>query len=231
MVGAAGFEPATAGLEIRCSIRLSYAPSLVFSSVYQLRPLRKLYKGCTCLKGFGQLAHRILNFYVAHLDVALLGRAYNTVTQYPLNHQIIDAQFLEIGRKSPPIGVPARAISIQTLAKLVGRRFRAIPGNDCEPIKLEFDNDLYIQEWTKTQFAGAEIHLTVCDFLHAIEPYFETLKVNDEAEYWDTGDIKLLKQHLANCDRFIEEHLQEHPPAKVKVKEPTGRIVDMPTYD
>jgi hypothetical protein len=27
MVGAAGIEPATAGLEIRCSIRLSYAPS------------------------------------------------------------------------------------------------------------------------------------------------------------------------------------------------------------
>ena len=29
MVGAAGFEPATAGLEIRCSIRLSYAPGLL----------------------------------------------------------------------------------------------------------------------------------------------------------------------------------------------------------
>src|SRR5580704_12671093 len=29
MVGAAGIEPATAGLEIRCSIRLSYAPSVV----------------------------------------------------------------------------------------------------------------------------------------------------------------------------------------------------------
>jgi hypothetical protein len=27
MVGAAGIEPATLGLEIRCSIRLSYAPS------------------------------------------------------------------------------------------------------------------------------------------------------------------------------------------------------------
>jgi hypothetical protein len=26
MVGAAGIEPATPGLEIRCSIRLSYAP-------------------------------------------------------------------------------------------------------------------------------------------------------------------------------------------------------------
>jgi hypothetical protein len=55
--------------------------------------------------------------------------------------------------------------------------------------------------------------------------------VNDEAEYWDTSDIKRLKQHLANCDRFIEEHLQEHPTAKVKVKEPTERIVDMITYD
>jgi hypothetical protein len=28
------------------------------------------------------------------------------VTQYPLNHQIIDAQFFQIGRQSPPIGVP-----------------------------------------------------------------------------------------------------------------------------
>ncbi len=27
LVGAAGFEPATLGLEIRCSIRLSYAPA------------------------------------------------------------------------------------------------------------------------------------------------------------------------------------------------------------
>jgi hypothetical protein len=35
---------------------------------------------------------------------------------------------------------------------------KLIPGNDCEPIKLEFDNALYVQEWTKTQFAGAEMH-------------------------------------------------------------------------
>jgi hypothetical protein len=30
MVGAAGIEPATTGLEIRCSIRLSYAPSTTY---------------------------------------------------------------------------------------------------------------------------------------------------------------------------------------------------------
>jgi hypothetical protein len=29
MVGAAGIEPATLGLEIRCSIRLSYAPTVL----------------------------------------------------------------------------------------------------------------------------------------------------------------------------------------------------------
>jgi hypothetical protein len=115
------------------------------------------------------------------------------------------------------------------LGSVIG--LKLIPGNDCEPIKLEFDNDLYVQEWTKTQFAGAEMHLTVCDFLHSIQPYFETFKVNDEAEYWNTGDTKLLKQHLAACDRLIEEHLQAHPTAKVKVKEPTGRIVDIITYD
>ena len=94
MVGAAGFEPATAGLEIRCSIRLSYAPALVFSSVYQLWLLRKLYRTWTCLKSLSQLAHRMLNFYVAYLDVALPGRAYIAVTQYPLYYEIIDAQFL-----------------------------------------------------------------------------------------------------------------------------------------
>jgi hypothetical protein len=94
MVGAAGFEPATAGLEIRCSIRLSYAPALVFSSVYQLWLLRKPYRTCTCLKSLSQLAHRILNFYVAYLDVALPGRAYIAVTQYSLYYEIIDAQFL-----------------------------------------------------------------------------------------------------------------------------------------
>lgn len=108
---------------------------------------------------------------------------------------------------------------------------KLFPPNDCEPIKLEFDNNSYVQEWTKTQFAGAETHRTICDFLHSIEPYFETIEVNDEAEYWNTGDIELLKKYLADCDSVIREHLREHPTAKVKVKTPTGRIVDMITYD
>ena len=40
MVGAAGIEPATAGLEIRCSIRLSYAPSIMQLLTVQSLELR-----------------------------------------------------------------------------------------------------------------------------------------------------------------------------------------------
>ena len=87
-------ETGASGLEIRCSIRLSYAPSLVFSSVYQLRLLRNRYRTRTCLESLSQMAHRILNFHVAYLDVAFLGRAHIAVTQCALDHQIIDAQFL-----------------------------------------------------------------------------------------------------------------------------------------
>jgi len=36
----------------------------------------------------GQLAHRILDFDVAHLDVALACRAYIAVTHYPLDDKI-----------------------------------------------------------------------------------------------------------------------------------------------
>lgn len=42
MVGAAGIEPATPGLEIRCSIRLSYAPLAKLEPFYCI-PLAALF--------------------------------------------------------------------------------------------------------------------------------------------------------------------------------------------
>src|SRR5262245_51687697 len=50
---------------------------------------------------------------------------------------------------------------------------KLIPGDDCQPIKLEFDSSLYVQEYTKTQFASVTIHVAVCNFLRGVEPYFE----------------------------------------------------------
>jgi hypothetical protein len=47
LVGAAGIEPATLGLEIRCSIRLSYAPTVINTGqnaeCLELRPCLPLF--------------------------------------------------------------------------------------------------------------------------------------------------------------------------------------------
>jgi len=47
---------------------------------------------------------------------------------------------------------------------------------DCDPVRLEFDRDLYVQEFTKTQFAGAEYHLKVINLLKTIQPFFSELR-------------------------------------------------------
>ena len=57
---------------------------------------------------------------------------------------------------------------------------------DCEPVRLEFDRDLYIQEWVKTQFAGSRTHIRLICLLRDLQGFFETLNVHDEGQYWDT---------------------------------------------
>jgi hypothetical protein len=65
------------------------------------------------------------------------------------------------------------------------------PDQNSDPLNLEFDKDLYIQEYCKTQFSDLSVHIIVVDFLRQIETYFEILKVDDEAEYWETTDISI----------------------------------------
>jgi len=54
------------------------------------------------------------------------------------------------------------------------------PGEDCEPVRLEFDTNLYAQNWVKTQFAGVETHIRVVELLKALTPFFRILRVEDE---------------------------------------------------
>lgn len=98
---------------------------------------------------------------------------------------------------------------------------------DCDPVRLEFDRDLYVQEFTKTQFAGAECHLKVINLLKTIQPFFYELKVDDEAEYWDTNDRSTLQYHLDTVKNMIEAELKEYPMARMKVKTPDGKIIDL----
>jgi hypothetical protein len=67
---------------------------------------------------------------------------------------------------------------------------------DCYPVRLEFDRDLYVQEFIKTQFAGVEMHIKVLKLLKAIEPFFCILNVEDEGEWWETRDTARLAGHL-----------------------------------
>jgi hypothetical protein len=105
------------------------------------------------------------------------------------------------------------------------------PHPDAEPLRLEFDTDLYVQEYIKTQFAGEDTHVAVIRFLRKIEPLFLNLLVNDEAEYWETNDRGLLRKNLAHCQKAISEAFATYTDAKMMVRSPDGRIVDIIHYD
>jgi hypothetical protein len=100
---------------------------------------------------------------------------------------------------------------------------------DCDPVRLEFDRDLYLQEFTKTQFGGVEVHIDVLKLLKAIQPFFRSLKVEDEGEWWETKDTQVLREHFDRSQKAIEAELRKTPSAQMKVKTPSGRIMDLIT--
>lgn len=60
--------------------------------------------------------------------------------------------------------------------------------------------------FVKTQFAGVETHITIIKLLQYIKKkYISNLKVDDEGEFWDTGDIKLLREKFAFLKKAIEK--------------------------
>jgi len=99
--------------------------------------------------------------------------------------------------------------------------------DDCDPLRLEFDQDLYIQEFVKTQFAGVRVHVKLVKILRVLEDYFDTLEVNDEGEYWETNDEAGLSEHIRRCNEVIAEFAAKNPRAEIKVKAPDGRLIDM----
>lgn len=108
---------------------------------------------------------------------------------------------------------PVRGIQIQ-------------PHETSEPLFLEFDTDLYIQEYCKTQFAGITTHIEIIQFLREIEPHFEKLTVFDEGDFWDTNDIQVLEQKFEDFFVAFDQARQENP----KLKGPFmvgDRIIDL----
>jgi len=97
----------------------------------------------------------------------------------------------------------------------------------CDPVNLEFDENNHVQEFCKTQFALVSIHILVIDLLRQIEPYFETLKVVDEGEYWESGDLPALQQNLDACFHAIEDAKQKDKSLSGPYRLSNGRIVDL----
>jgi hypothetical protein len=100
-------------------------------------------------------------------------------------------------------------------------------GEWCEPIQLEFGKDLFSQSYVKTQFAGPEVHRRIVNLLKSIQQHTKALNVSDEGEFWDSGDMSKLKDHMNTVDRMIAEIKRKKPAARGPVKLPTGRIADV----
>ena len=84
----------------------------------------------------------------------------------------------------------------------------------CSPILysylLETDHEEFTEETkqimiTKTQYAGAEVHMAVIKFLRYLsEKYFSKFELTDEAKYWETGDENYCRKRFGEGERIKE---------------------------
>lgn len=101
------------------------------------------------------------------------------------------------------------------------------PSPKCEPINIQFGDDLFIQDFVKTQFAGAGVHQDVIALFDVLKPHFEKLEIVDEGDYWDSRDPKVLKDHISKINEVMEDMKQKNSDIKGPVFLPSGRIIDV----
>jgi hypothetical protein len=101
------------------------------------------------------------------------------------------------------------------------------PNSKCEPVYLQFGNDLFMQDFVKTQFAGADTHRDIIALFDAIKPSFRKLVIDDEGDYWETRDRVALEKHIATVNKTIEELKKQKPNTRTSVVLPSGRIADV----
>jgi hypothetical protein len=57
-----------------------------------------------------------------------------------------------------------------------------------------------------TQYAGMDAHIAIIKLLKYLQgKYFEKLRVSDESEYWETGDIILCKERFDQYEIVMDE--------------------------
>jgi len=102
-----------------------------------------------------------------------------------------------------------------------------LPHPECEPLSFEFDTDLFMQDFCKTQFAGPAVHAAILDLFRKTENLFEMLDIQDEADGWENPDPGHLEEQFAAATAAIQEAAEEMPGSSVGVLTPSGRILDI----
>lgn len=101
------------------------------------------------------------------------------------------------------------------------------PHENSDPLRLEFERSLYVQEYIKTQFAPLQTHIDVIRLLKTLSPYFRHLEVDDEGEYFETENVSLLEAHFSDFFHAFNEQIKENARLYGPVRIRGGRIVDL----
>ena len=101
------------------------------------------------------------------------------------------------------------------------------PDENTDPLWLEFDENNYVQDFCKTQFADISIHIKIIGLFKDFQPYFHELIITDEGEYWDTYNREHLQKLFDDCFYAIEEAKREKKTLTGPFRLEDGRIVDL----
>lgn len=101
------------------------------------------------------------------------------------------------------------------------------PHEMSEPLYLVFGQSGRIQNFIKTQFAGAETHVKVIELLEGVRPLFASLELEDEGGYAASKDKAKLAREMEAVTLMIDKIKRERADAQGPIKRPDGRILDL----
>jgi hypothetical protein len=101
------------------------------------------------------------------------------------------------------------------------------PHPNSEPLRFEFDENGFLQEYVKTQFAPIDIHIEVVELLRQIERFFEEFEVIDESDFWETKDLNELEQHFKRFFEVVEDEKKKNPKLSGPHRLSNNRIADL----
>ena len=104
---------------------------------------------------------------------------------------------------------------------------KILPSENCEPLWLEFDENLIIQDFCKTQFARGMVHIQIVTLLDLVSNCFDNLSVIDEGEYWETRNAERLQELLDESFKLIENAKDKDETLSGPFRMEDGRIIDL----